>query len=628
MEQLVKLIDDHTEYFRSHLEGFAKTERRVYLATVDLWQPSTAGEIATRSRLDIRTVSTMLGRLVHRGALISEGDGKRRRYSASERLYTVYYKLRRERDEAAVVSNLIRFMVMFYSQSELARMTDTLSIEAAQSLAIRQGIQRTLTEAASTGDFVSPENVLLFEQILIQAIDFIEVNRDPALIEAIIRAIKDENCQEVIALVDRFLDSRHGKMPRSSTPLVDLLVSARLFAHAELGNAEAAIASYQTVVERFSASDDPGLQQAVAMALFNLGNRQGRLGKNHAAIAYYEEVVERYIASDTPALQAHVAKSLLNKAIICRRIGDSDTEVATYGDVVSRYGAGDAPELQIWVAKAIINMGNAQGRLGKHHAAIASFSKVVCRYGASESPDLRVQVAMALSNTGFTQSQLGNITEGNAAYAEVVKRYGDSGSQELQVFAAKALAARAVNQFELTDIAGEIAAYDELIRRYGESDFPALRVLVATALVNKGSIQIGRNHPRDTLRAYKVIESYGSLTDSNDIAFAWWAAWLRTRALVRLGRHADAMEAFRSMYAEIGPTGGTITKLLELTVELIAFGVPEREIVEIVASDRDKAAALAPLVVALRIRAGEEVRAPLEVMEVAEDIVKQLDAEQ
>ncbi|MDE0222943.1 MAG: hypothetical protein OXJ90_27005 [Spirochaetaceae bacterium] len=628
MEQLVKLIDDHTEYFRSHLEGFAKTERRVYLATVDLWEPSTAGEITVRARLDTRTVSTMIGRLLHRGALISEGAGRRRRYSASERLYTIYYKLRRERDEAAVVSNLIRFMVMFYSQSELASMTDALSIEAAQSLAIRQGIQRTLTEAANTGDFVSPENILLFEQILIQAVDLIEVNRDPALIEAIIRAIKDGNCQELIALVDRFLDSRSGKVLRSSTPFVDLLVSARLFAHAGLGNAEAAIASYQTVVERFSASDDPALQRAVAMALFNLGNQQGRLGKNHAAIASYEEVVKRHIASDTLALQVSVAKSLFNKAIIFRRIGDSDTEVATYGDVVSRYGASDARELQIWVAQAIVNIGNAQGRLGKHHAAIASYNEVVCRYGASGSPDLRVQVAMALSNTGFTQSQLGNINEGNAAYAEVVKRYGDSGSQELQGLAAKALAAMAVNQFELADIAGEVATYEELIRRYEDSDSSEVRVIVATALVNKGSMQIGRNHPRDALHACKAIEGYGSLTDSNDIAFAWWAAWLRTRALVRCGRHADAIEAFHSMYAEFRPTGGTITKLLELTVELIAFGVPEREIVEIVASDRDKAGALAPLVVALRIRAGEEVRAPLEVMEVAEDILKQLDASQ
>ena len=110
MEELVTLVDEHTEYFRGHLEALAKTERRVYLAVIDLWQPSAAGEIAARSRLDVRTVSTMLGRLADRGAVIAEGTGRKRRYAAAERLYSIYYKLRRERDEAAVVQNLIRFM--------------------------------------------------------------------------------------------------------------------------------------------------------------------------------------------------------------------------------------------------------------------------------------------------------------------------------------------------------------------------------------------------------------------------------------------------------------------------------------------------------------------------------------
>ena len=114
MEQLVTLIDEHTEYFRTHLEGFAKTERRVYLATIDLWQPSTTGEITARARLDVRIVSNMLGRLVHRGAVMYEGTGRKRRYSAVERLYGIYYKLRRERDEAAIVRNLIHFMAVFY----------------------------------------------------------------------------------------------------------------------------------------------------------------------------------------------------------------------------------------------------------------------------------------------------------------------------------------------------------------------------------------------------------------------------------------------------------------------------------------------------------------------------------
>ena len=140
MEQLVRLIDDHTEYFRSHLEGFAKTERRVYLAILDLWQPSTPREITSRARLDVRTVSTMLSRLVDRGAVIAEGGGRKRLYSGAERLYGIYYKLRRERDDAAVVSNLIRFMAVFYSAPELAQMIDNLSMEAAQSPSILEGI--------------------------------------------------------------------------------------------------------------------------------------------------------------------------------------------------------------------------------------------------------------------------------------------------------------------------------------------------------------------------------------------------------------------------------------------------------------------------------------------------------
>ena len=118
MENLVGLIDDHTEYFRSHLEGFAKTERRVYLSVIDLWQPSSTGEIAARARMDVRAVSTLLGRLVNRGAVVVEGSGKKRLYAAAERLYSIYYKLRRERDEAVVVRNLIQFMTAFYEGVE------------------------------------------------------------------------------------------------------------------------------------------------------------------------------------------------------------------------------------------------------------------------------------------------------------------------------------------------------------------------------------------------------------------------------------------------------------------------------------------------------------------------------
>ena len=160
MEELVTLIDDHTEYFRSQLDILAKSERRVFLAVVDLWQPSSTGEIATRARMDVRTVSTMLGRLVNRGAVFTEGTGKKRRYTAAERLFSIYYKLRRERDEAAVVRNLVHFMAVFYSEAELAEMSGKLIAEAVRFPMIREGITRAIAELPQIASVFSGETWL------------------------------------------------------------------------------------------------------------------------------------------------------------------------------------------------------------------------------------------------------------------------------------------------------------------------------------------------------------------------------------------------------------------------------------------------------------------------------------
>lgn len=118
LDEFADLIDGHTEYFRGHLEGMPKTERRVYLALADLWRPSRTGEVAARASLGIRTVSTMLGRLADRGAILVGGTGGKREYSVAEGLYCLYYKLRRDQGAARVVSDLIRFMRLVFAERE------------------------------------------------------------------------------------------------------------------------------------------------------------------------------------------------------------------------------------------------------------------------------------------------------------------------------------------------------------------------------------------------------------------------------------------------------------------------------------------------------------------------------
>ena len=59
--------------------------------------------------------------------------------------------------------------------------------------------------------------------------------------------------------------------------------------------------------------------------------------------------------------------------------------------------------------------------------------------------------------------------------------------------------------------------------------------------------------------------------------------------------------------------------------ELIATGASAHDLVEILSSDKTKAEALGPLIVALRQHIGEAVRAPAEVLEVAADIRERIE---
>ena len=119
MSDLLDLIDDHTEYFRSHLEMLPAQERRVYLALADLWKPATAREIADRARLDTSKCSAQLTRLSERAIVeVTGGTARRKQYYLTERMYNIYYLLRRPRGPHRMVESLIRFMESFYSPLE------------------------------------------------------------------------------------------------------------------------------------------------------------------------------------------------------------------------------------------------------------------------------------------------------------------------------------------------------------------------------------------------------------------------------------------------------------------------------------------------------------------------------
>ena len=150
MANLLDLVDDHTEYFKGHIELLPAQERRVYLALAELWKPATTKEIADRSRLKPSPCSAQLTRLVERGIVeVAGGTARRKQYYLTQRLYNIYYLLRRPRGPDRLVEALIRFMEAFYAPRELRDIGMGMAREADNFDGQMRFIEYTLIEKAS-----------------------------------------------------------------------------------------------------------------------------------------------------------------------------------------------------------------------------------------------------------------------------------------------------------------------------------------------------------------------------------------------------------------------------------------------------------------------------------------------
>ena len=612
MEELVRLIDDHTEYFRGHLEILGKTERRVYLAAIDLWQPSSTGEISVRARMDVRTVSTMLGRLVERGAVIAEANGRKRMYRVAERLYSIYYKLRREREEAAVIANLIRFMTVFYSKDELVGMSGKLIAEAVRWPVIREGLERAVTDVSrTTGSTGMPDS---FVALLLN-------KKAAAHLEA-------GDFEAAMAAHDEVI-ARFGV---SNVPDVQARVAWALSEKADsqeqLGNLEEAIATCDELIARFSACSTPELQSWVAYALSRRGDMQGECKEFAKAIAAYDQVVGRFGESDVPELQLAVASTLFRKGDLQGRSNEPAAAILSYDEIVRRFGGSDSPWLQIPIAWSLDRKGDTEKGRGDLVAAMAAYEEVVARFGGSQVPELQVRVAWALAEKGDIQRRLGNFEAAMATYEEVVACSEDDDASDLQMLAARALFNKADLQSQSGDFSEAIAELGEIVARFGASDTSRLQYPVALALSQMGMSQIETGDAEGALHTCEDLEGrLQSLANEEKAEFTWRAMCVRALALMHLQEEPEAMQSFRSAYAAFTPDNPTVMgEMLEVVPDLIAAGCTSQGLVEILVSDRVKSDTLRPLIVALRLHAGGAVRQPVEVLEVAADIRQRIEA--
>ena len=585
MEELVTLIDEHTEYFRGHLEVLPKSERRVYAAVLDLWRLSSPGEIAARARMDIRTVSTMLGRLVKRGAVRKAGHGKRQTYAAAEPLYSIYYKLRRERDEAAVVENLILFMVAFYDPSELSRMRDQLWSEARDSAIIHAGIARALARKPSAKDPAARMKWDLLKEVSDEAEGHRQTMAEVRLEQDITTAFQEGASERALQIIERFVASGRLKTAQRPEYLTVYLAHWKAFAYLQMGGLQAVITISNDIRGRFrNTRDVPTLFRSAEVLLYGAMARF-ELGDPLTTITQCKEVEKRLSTFNASPLQQSIAEALLFQAKAQSAIGNYETALSLVDDIVERFGESKRPEVQGSVIGAFLQKGHTiRAQQKEVEAALAAYDEVIRRCGKSEGPEANAWIATALLNRGSTQGGLG-------------------------------------------DFEGEMASHQKLIDRYGSSDAPETRVQVAVALTCKGArlAQMGRTE--EALHICEELEGrIDTLAENEKTWGKWQVLGVRALALMIQQKQPAALAAFRSAY-DVFPLNDTVVlnEILKLVLNLITTGASEHDLVEILTSDSTKSEALAPLIVALRQRSGETVRAPTEVLEVAADVRKRIE---
>ena len=586
MEELVMLIDEHTEYFRGHLEVLGKTERRVYIAVLDLWQLATPGEIAARARMDVRIVSTMLGRLVDRGALVVEGSGRKRNYAAAEPLYCIYYKLRRGRGEAAIVESLIRFMSVFYSEAERTEIFPALISEGADSPTMRPGLERAATGLPEFARFlagIEPDRGALGDfgaRADADAPDYDSIER---LLRKISTASNQEAFETVVDIVDRSVTIQNPAPHRVSQAFAAWALNMQGDAHAQLGDTDSAFSAYDAVVERFGSKSDVELRRWIATALTSKGDVQAELGDLDSAVSTYEEVIQRFGATGHVELERCVAVPLHRKGCALLDKGDPESALAAFDEFLERFGSSEYAQLHQWVAMTLVNKGDALRKLDQLDLAVSAYGQVVDQFGSSKDATVLWLTCGALARMG-----------------RALRKSGDLGAA--------------------------VATCDEIVTRFGTSEDPELWPWVALATIDKTEMLIETGRTQDALRTCEEFESrLRDLDHERKRELTWQARQVWTRALLAQQDLPAATEKFRSLHAAFVPTDDTMMgEASKLIPEMIAGGASAHELLGILSSNADKAAALAPLVVALRQHTGEIVREPEAILQVAADIRKRI----
>ena len=505
MKDLLNLVDDHTEYFRSHLESLSPQERRVYVALAILWKPASAKQVSVRARIPTSQCSALLGRLVQRGAVLRSGGTRHRReYYLAERMYNIYYLLRTSRSTDRVVEALVRFMASYYSPSELVGIRARISEEATNAdEATRVVMQSALARLAATtgldGEAIVPEHA--------PGAPSSEVGD---LVERARQLVEKAQYEQAIEVCDEVeLRLRQAGAPEADEHSANALV-AKSIALGKLERFDTAIAVCNEILDRHGASESRGIGRAVATALAKKVALLGRLDRTEEVLVACEAFLDRFESSDPPATDQHRSEVIFNKGVALTASGQTQKARIVFDEGIRRFNSSDSVDVQENVARAFLANGSLLEQQQGGERALAAYDSLADRFGSSNAPGIVAVAATALLRKGGLLRNNEQFTEALKIFTDVATRLESYDSPEILELAAMAQ----LNGATMLDLTGQPEraqkAYDAMVDRFESVDSAEIAETVVTTLVNKGNSLARARRPEEAVPVYdRAVEWYG-----------------------------------------------------------------------------------------------------------------------
>lgn len=630
LDDLVDLIDDHTDYFKSRIDHMPSTERKVYLSLAELWKPSTAREIARIARLDVNKTSSLLNRLAGRGDVVVESRNKKTKwYRLAEGIYNIYYLMRRRGRSADRVKATVTFMVAMYGHESATRML--------------------AEEACRLAPELCREHYAAYGEI-------IKSVRDRRVIDRIIASTPqrfrespffDETMKGIMTAEG--VSEEAKELPKSEATELDearklYLQGVQCYGK---GDSEHALTILEQVNIRFGNTGELFLLHEVANALLFKGYILSRLDRNEQEIATYENIVQLCGAREETKLAEQVVKALVNKGKTMARLDRLDDAIDAYDEVLRCYGGREEKELAGGVTKALVNKGNALCALNKPAEALQIYDEVVRRYDNRVERELVEGVLSALLEKGVTLGLLDRPEEEIAIYDDIVRRYGGSSEEDefsSQVVLAYLYKGGVLERLGRLDLAEEAFLHTiKAIPEVEEFHLVLIQLLLksqqryADALIKAEEIinmKPNDAHLLNSLSWAIYKQSAISLLPKAET----WARQAVTLSpedplihhtlaciLCRLGKGDEALESAKKYLQYPAVVEKTIDDAIELFVGLAACGQTKEALDLLVNSPAGKH--LEPLIVGLKLFLGEEGQTAMEILEVAKDVVKRIEQE-